>query len=62
MVVITCALHHYFKMWKIYKPSCLNDAMRRDKLVGFRVDRLPTSKDGEHAKQIEKLIKITLLK
>jgi len=48
-------------MWKIYKPSCLNDAMRRDKLVGFRVDRLTTSKDGEHEKQIEKLMKITLL-
>jgi hypothetical protein len=49
-------------MWKIYKPSCLNDAMRKDKLVGFRVDRLPTLKDGKHAKQIEKSMKITLLK
>ncbi len=62
MVVITCcALHHYFEMWKILKLSCLNDTIRRDKLVGFRVDRLPTLKDGEHAKQIETLMRITLL-
>jgi hypothetical protein len=40
----------------------LNDATTRDKLVGFRVDRLPTLKDGEHAKNIENLMRITLLK
>lgn len=62
MVVITCcALHHYFEMWKLFKLRCLNDAIRRDKLVGFRIDWLSTLKDGEHAKQIETLMTITLL-
>jgi hypothetical protein len=62
VVVITCcALHHYFETWKFFKLRCLYDAIRRDKLVGFRVDRLSTLKDGEHAKQIETLMRITLL-
>jgi hypothetical protein len=29
----------------------VNDTTRKDNLVGFRGDRLPTLKDGEHAKQ-----------
>ncbi len=46
-----CVLHNYCEMWKILKPNNVNDTTRKDNLVGFRGDRLPTLKDGEHAKQ-----------
>ncbi len=52
IVVIACfVLHNYCEMWKILEPNRVNDATKRDNLVGFKVDRLPTLKDGEQAKQ-----------
>jgi hypothetical protein len=38
-------------MWKIPKPNCVNCAARRDNLVGFIIDKLPTLMGGKHAKQ-----------
>jgi hypothetical protein len=38
-------------MWKIPKLNCVNDVARKDNFARFKVDRLPTLKDGEQAKQ-----------
>jgi hypothetical protein len=32
----------------------LNDAIRRDNFVRFKLDKLPILKDGKHAKQARK--------
>jgi hypothetical protein len=37
-------------MWKIQELDRVNDAIRKDNLVGFRSVRLSTLKDGEQAK------------
>ncbi len=60
-VAITCfVLHNYCEMWKIPKLSHVNDAARRDNLAGFRVDRLPTLRDGMQVKQEGELMKRAL--
>jgi hypothetical protein len=38
----------------------LNDAIRRNNLARFKVDRLPTLWDGEQAKQARELMRRTL--
>ncbi len=38
----------------------MNGATKRDNLVGFRVDRLPTLKNEEQAKQAEESMKRAL--
>lgn len=61
IVAITCfVLHSYCEMWKFSKPSHVNDATRKDNLVGFRGYRLPTLKNGEQVKQEGKLMKTKL--
>jgi hypothetical protein len=35
----------------------LNDAIKKDNFVGFKVDKLPILKDGKHAKQARKLMR-----
>jgi hypothetical protein len=39
----------------------LNDAMRRDNFVGFKVDKLSILKDGKHAKQARIIIEEILI-
>ncbi len=57
-IVVACyVLHNYCEMWKIPKPSHVNDATRRDNLARFKVDRLLTLRDGEQAKQARELMK-----
>jgi hypothetical protein len=51
VIIACCVLHNYCEMWKVHEPNCVNDATKRDNLAGFRVDRLPTLKDGKQAKQ-----------
>jgi hypothetical protein len=46
-IVETCrVLFNYCEMWKIPKFGRVNDAARRDNLARFKVDRLPTLRDG----------------
>jgi hypothetical protein len=49
-------------MWKIPKPNHVNYTARRDNLVGFKVDKLPTLMGGEHTKQARELMKRALFK
>jgi hypothetical protein len=51
VVIACCVLQSYCEMWKIPKPNHVNDATKSDNLARFKVDRLPTLKDGEQAKQ-----------
>ncbi len=51
IVVACCVLFNYCEMWKIPKLNCVNDVARKDNFARFKVDRLPTLKDGEQAKQ-----------
>jgi hypothetical protein len=44
-------------MWKIPKPSHVNDATRRDNLARFKVDRLPPLRDGKQAKEARELMR-----
>jgi hypothetical protein len=52
IVVACCVLHNYYGMWKIPKPSHLNDVIPRDYLPRFRIDQLPTLRYGQEPKQI----------
>jgi len=57
-IAIACfVLHNYCEMWKIPKPGRVNDTKRRNILAGFKVDRLPTLRDGKQAKQKGELMK-----
>jgi hypothetical protein len=47
-------------MWKIPEPGCVNDAARKDNLARFRVDRLPTLRDGKQAKRKGELMRRAL--
>jgi len=49
-------------MWKIPKFDRVNDAARRNNFARFKVDRLPTLKDGKQAKQARELMKGFFLK
>jgi hypothetical protein len=49
IVITCCVLHNYYEMWKIPEHGCVNYAARRDNLVGFRVDKLPTFMAGKQA-------------
>ncbi len=53
-------LHNYYEMWKIPEPGCVNDAARKDNLARFRVDRLPTLRDGKQAKRKGELMRRAL--
>jgi hypothetical protein len=53
IVIACCVLHNYYEMWKIPKSSCVNYAARRDNLVGFRFDKLPTLTCGKHLNKQE---------
>jgi hypothetical protein len=60
-IAIACfVLHNYCEMWKIPKPGCVNDAERRNNLARYKVDRLPTLRDGKQAKQEGELMKNAL--
>ncbi len=50
VVIIYYVFHNYYEMWKIQELDRVNDAIRKDNLVGFRSVRLSTLKDGEQAK------------
>jgi hypothetical protein len=45
---------------EIFELGHVNDATRRDNLVGFRVDGLPTLRVGEEIKQVGDLMKKAL--
>jgi hypothetical protein len=47
ITITCCVLHNYCEMRKILKPSHLNDAIKKDNLARFIIDRLPTLKDGD---------------
>ncbi len=53
VIVVACGVsHNYYEMWKIPKPSHLNDVTMRDNLPRFRIDQLPTLRYGQERKQI----------
>jgi hypothetical protein len=60
IVITCCVLFNYCEMWKIPKFGRGNDVARRDNLARFKVDRLPTLRDGKQAKQIRELMKKVL--
>ncbi len=60
IAVACCVLHNYYEMWKIRKLNHVNDAATTDNLARFKVDRLPTLKDGEQAKQGGELMRRVL--
>jgi hypothetical protein len=43
-------------MWKILELCHVNDAARRDNLARFKVDRLPTLRNGKQAKKTRDLM------
>jgi hypothetical protein len=47
ITITCCVLHNYCAMRKFLKPSHLNDAIKKDNLVRFIIDRLPTLRDGD---------------
>jgi hypothetical protein len=46
-ITITCVLHNYCEMRKFKKPGHLNDAIKKDNLARFIIDRLPILRDGD---------------
>lgn len=60
-IVVACyVLHNYCEMWKIFEPGYVNDVARTGNLAGFKVDRLPTLRVGEHIKQARELMRWAL--
>ncbi len=56
IAITCCVLINYCEMWKILELCHVNDAARRDNLARFKVDRLPTLRNGKQAKKTRDLM------